>query len=91
LSWKHILSNELTSLLCSLLCYKAPTAKHSGRILNVTKETIISHLTAISHIDLSSWKYETSLFKNYADFKITSELQKILVLFFTVYVRLILL
>lgn len=91
MSWKHILSNELISLLCSLLCYKAPTAKRGGRILNVTKVTIISHLIAISHIDLSSWKYETSSFKNYAGFKITSELQKILLLFFTVCIRLIVL
>lgn len=67
-------------MLCSLLCYKVPSAKHSGGVLNVTKVTIISHLITISYTDLFSGKYETSLFKSDAGFKAVSELKEILLL-----------
>lgn len=73
------------------MCYKVPTAKHSGGDLNVTKVTIISHLIIISYIDLFSCKYETSSFKNNAGFKAVSELEKILLWLFAVYIGPILL
>lgn len=71
-------------MLGSLLCYKVPTAKLSGGVLNVTKVTIISHLITISRTDRSSCKYQTFWSKNDAGFKAVPELenQKILLLFF---------